>query len=107
MFRILSLFLFSSVAFSATLVTDPTTQTVTHCRLIANNVKKPPVPVKVDATGGKYCAFVIDAYAPGEYDFEATFINNDGTFVSESPRSNLVHVTRPALPLAPTNLIVK
>lgn len=93
--------------FSATLVTDPTTQTVTHCRLIANNVKKPPVLVKVDATGGKYCSFAIDAYAPGIYNFEATFINNDGLFVSESARSNMVNVVRPELLLAPTNLIVK
>lgn len=89
-------------------VTDPTTQIVTHCGYVLDVDAKVDSPVAV-VTGGSMCKIDVSMVAAGSHTIKATFVNIDPVWGrSESVFSVPLTFVRPAstLPNAPTNLMI-
>ena len=89
-------------------VSDPTTQIVTHCGLYLDAASPVDVPVVKTATGAN-CKFDINSVSTGVHTVKATFINIDPTWGrSESVTSAPFTFIRPASTMAnsPTGLAI-
>ena len=108
--RLLLLLLFAPVV-NATpfVVSEPTTQVVTHCNLLLDAAPGVDVLVASDVTG-KYCKFDLAGITVGDHTIKAKFVNNDPIWGrSESVTSVPLLFTKPAILIliAPTGLLLK
>ena len=106
-------FLFLSTVFwtdelraAPNVMSDPTTQTVTHCGYMLDAQPKVDVPVATDAAG-KFCKMDIANMPAGNHTIRATYVNIDPLWGrQESVPSLPLAVTKPSAPLAPLGLSV-
>ncbi len=101
----LLLYICATFAHSAPfVVSDPTTQTVTHCGIVINSDTKIDSPVET-VTGGKRCKYDLTGYAPGALSIKATFINVDPVWGrQESVFSVPLVLQKPTSPVPPAGL---
>lgn len=101
--------LFINDAYAARVVSDATTQTVTHCGVVLDNGTKSDIPVAVSADG-KYCDINVTDVSVGVHNVKATFVNVDPVWGRvESAFSAPFTFTKPNLtaPSAPAGLVIK
>ena len=100
-----ALCLVSSLAYASPfVVSDPSSQTVTHCGVILDDGVKYDVPVM-----GKACKIDISTVSVGSHTLKATFVNIDPIWGrSESVTSAPLNFVRPpnTIYTAPVNLII-
>ncbi len=88
-------------------VSDPTTQAVTHCGMTIDTAAKVDSPVET-VTGGKRCKYDLALISAGAHTIKATYVNIDSTWGrSESVASVPLNVTRPGPVTAPAGLVVE
>src|SRR5258706_8277685 len=111
LFVIVALMLASSLAVAAPfVVSDPLATGVTQCGVFLDAAPKVTVPVTAVTTpvAGNICKVDVGAVSTGNHTISLTAITvNDPVWGSqESPRSLPLAFTRPAVPTAPTGLIL-
>lgn len=104
--RIFILLLLASINVYAApfVVSDPSTQTVTHCGVVIDTQPKFDVPVI-----NKACKVDISTVTEGAHTIKATFVNIDPVWGrSESVFSTPLNFVRPSaqLLIAPSNLVI-
>lgn len=90
--------LIAQCAFSAHLVSDPTTDSrPTHCRIYRNAQNIGLFAVSTDNSGGKYCNVDLSSWPNGTYTVSATFAAVSGNEVTdESALSDSITFTLPS-----------
>lgn len=94
---LLALFCIPGLSFATPfLVSDPTTQTVTHCGYLLDSATKVDIPV-VSVTGGKICKIDLQPVSTGTHSIKLTFVNIDPVWGrSESVETSPFSLTRPS-----------
>jgi hypothetical protein len=98
--KILGIFLFllSLTVQGANVISDATTQAVTHCGVTLDTSAKVDVPVEV-VSGGKRCKYDANSVTAGTHVIKMTYVNIDPTWGRlESVDSAPLTFTRPANP---------
>lgn len=89
-------------------VSDSTTQIVTHCGVVLDTAVKVDVPVVTDLTG-KLCKYDLTAVSSGVHTLKVTFVNIDPIWGrSESALSIPFTFTRPSptITVSPAGLVI-
>ena len=90
-------------------VSDSTTQVVTHCGVVLDSGSKIDVPVVTATPTTAICKYDISAVSVGPHTIKATFVNIDPIWGrSESVFSSPLDFVRPSnvINIAPTNLVI-